>query len=37
MICCSFVFRPGEYDDEFRRLDGVIAEVTATYGDGRLD
>jgi heme-degrading monooxygenase HmoA len=24
MICCSFVFQPGEYDDEFHRLDGLI-------------
>ncbi len=24
MICCSFFFKPGEYDDDFRRLDGVI-------------
>ncbi len=24
MICCQFIFRPGTYDDEFRRLDGEI-------------
>ena len=24
MICCSFIFRPGDYDDEFHRLDGEI-------------
>lgn len=24
MICCSFVFEPGTYDDEFHRLDGLI-------------
>ena len=24
MICCSFVFKPGEYDDDFHRLDAVI-------------
>lgn len=24
MICCSFVFRPGTYDDEFHRLDALI-------------
>ena len=24
MICCSFIFKPGTYDDEFRLLDGVI-------------
>ncbi|MEY5017623.1 MAG: hypothetical protein RL431_672 [Actinomycetota bacterium] len=24
MICCSFVFEPGEYDDDFHRLDAQI-------------
>ena len=24
MICCSFVFHPGTYDDEFHRLDAEI-------------
>jgi hypothetical protein len=24
MICCSFIFQPGQYDDEFRRLDAEI-------------
>ena len=24
MICCSFIFRPGTYDDDFHRLDGEI-------------
>jgi hypothetical protein len=24
MICCSFIFKPGTYDDEFHLLDGVI-------------
>ncbi len=24
MICCSFVFEPGEYDDEFHRLDSLV-------------
>ena len=24
MICCSFVFQPGVYDDDFHRLDGEI-------------
>jgi heme-degrading monooxygenase HmoA len=24
MICVQFIFTPGEYDDEFHRLDGVI-------------
>ena len=24
MICCSFIFKPGKYDDEFHRLDGQI-------------
>lgn len=24
MICCSFIFRPGTYDDDFHRLDAQI-------------
>ena len=24
MICVQFIFMPGEYDDEFHRLDGAI-------------
>ena len=24
MILCQFIFQPGEYDDEFHRLDGQI-------------
>ena len=24
MICVQFIFKPGEYDDEFHRLDGQI-------------
>jgi len=24
MICCKFIFRPGEYDDDFHRLDAQI-------------
>lgn len=24
MICCQFIFMPGQYDDEFHRLDGEI-------------
>ena len=24
MICCQFIFKPGEYDEEFHRLDGEI-------------
>ncbi len=24
MILCQFIFKPGEYDDEFHRLDGQI-------------
>ena len=24
MICCQFIFKPGAYDDDFRRLDGQI-------------
>lgn len=24
MMCCSFVFKPGNYDDDFHRLDGQI-------------
>lgn len=24
MILCQFIFQPGEYDDDFRRLDGEI-------------
>ena len=24
MICCSFMFRPGTYDDQFHRLDNEI-------------
>ena len=24
MICAQFIFEPGEYDDEFHRLDGEI-------------
>jgi heme-degrading monooxygenase HmoA len=24
MICCQFIFKPGTYDDDFRRLDGQI-------------
>lgn len=24
MICCAFIFTPGEYDDEFRQLDSAI-------------
>ena len=24
MICVQFIFKPGTYDDEFHRLDGVI-------------
>lgn len=30
MICCSFVFEPGAYDDEFHQLDSSIAEFAAT-------
>ncbi|SDP55574.1 hypothetical protein SAMN04489867_2905 [Pedococcus dokdonensis] len=26
MICVQFVFKPGSYDDEFHRLDGMIDE-----------
>lgn len=26
MICCQFIFKPGEYDDDFHRLDGHIGE-----------
>ena len=26
MICCSFVFEPGEYDQEFYELDSEIDE-----------
>ncbi len=26
MICCSFIFEPGDYDDDFHRLDTAIAE-----------
>ncbi len=26
MICCSFIFEPGDYDDDFHRLDAAIAE-----------
>jgi len=24
VICCSFVYKPGDYDDDFHRLDGQI-------------
>jgi hypothetical protein len=24
MYCCSFIFKPGEYDDDFNRLDNAI-------------
>jgi heme-degrading monooxygenase HmoA len=24
MICCQFIFKPGDYDDDFHRLDGQI-------------
>lgn len=24
MICCQFIFQPGEYDEDFDRLDGQI-------------
>ena len=24
MVCCSFMFRPGTYDDDFHRLDAQI-------------
>lgn len=24
MICCQFIFKPAEYDDEFHRLDAQI-------------
>lgn len=26
MICCSFIFTPGEYDDDFHKLDKEIAD-----------
>lgn len=26
MICCQFIFKPGTYDEEFHRLDGLIDE-----------
>lgn len=26
MICCQFIFKPGQYDDDFFRLDGQIDE-----------
>ncbi len=33
MISCSFIFSPGEYDDEFHELDGKI-EAFASSLDG---
>ena len=27
MICCSFVFRPSEYDNEFYRLDVIVQVI----------
>lgn len=24
MICCQFIFKPGDYDDDFHRLDAQI-------------
>jgi len=33
MISATFIFRPGEYDDEFHRLDAIIMSVAeATVG-----
>ena len=26
MICCSFIFTPGDYNDEFYKLDNAIGE-----------
>jgi hypothetical protein len=38
MICCSFVFRPGEYDEDFHRLDGEIdAFARSLPGFDRVD
>lgn len=33
MICAQFIFEPGEYDEEFHRLDGIIeSEARAMTG-----
>lgn len=38
MICCSFVFRPGTYDDEFHRLDDDIERFArALEGFDRIE
>ena len=37
MICCSFVFKPGQYDDDFHRLDDQIDQVDQPRPDGRSD
>lgn len=38
MICCSFVFEPGTYDDEFHRLDGLIDDFARSLdGFVRVD
>ncbi|WP_392544446.1 hypothetical protein [Oryzobacter telluris] len=36
MICCQFIFRPGEYDEEFLRLDQQI-ETFARALPGFID
>jgi hypothetical protein len=38
VICCSFVFRPGTYDDEFHRLDDDIEQFArALDGFDRIE
>jgi hypothetical protein len=38
VICCSFVFRPGTYDDEFHRLDADIEQFArALDGFDRIE
>jgi hypothetical protein len=38
VICCSFVFRPGTYDDEFHRLDNDIEQFArALDGFDRIE
>jgi hypothetical protein len=38
VICCSFVFRPGRYDEEFHRLDTDIEQFArALDGFDRIE